>query len=443
MKYFARSNRLDTFLVAFLSLGTAFLILASAYGQIALRVDSPTDAGCGIENLREQIEALPENKSRLLAIIGDGVPGEFLVPDRPYNTQFAQGFDLHQGVSHALEEPIFHSILQSLAILSIDDGGNPVCARQIADFLAREPRLIGVVGHSTTSTTQEALPSYIHSNIPVVIPAATHPDLLEAGASNLFRLPSNDTIQSLVIADIVLTQFEAQNVFIVWDATPEASQYSEYLKTTIQHFLTDERFWGSLRDRPPVVEGSYPISLNPLNYSYLFKRIVSSEPDVVIFSGYGSLAREFLLGLDSEYSLYENLKRPKIMLTDGCKIPGIKGYGFETYLTFAAAPLSSFPAFEDYDGGPRISLYETMWTHESFEIFGYDAMVLLLTAIRGLAQSEDGVSRRQIIQWIREQRQRGRTAYSYTFDESGENFDHRYYCYSLTQELRLSSTWCG
>jgi ABC-type branched-subunit amino acid transport system substrate-binding protein len=379
--------------------------------------------------LPSAIDALLQRHNRFIALIGDGVPGSSLITDRPYNTQFAQGYDLYQGVQHALRNPALKNILAHVGVLYVDDGGNPRCAAEIADILSQRPELLGVIGHSTTACTKAALPAYKKSNIPVIIPAATNPALLVGHAHHSFRLPSNDYVQSLVIANVVVKQVKARSVFIVWDATDEAKQYSEYIKTEVQHFLTATEPLGLTREEVPVIEGVYPISLNPLNYSYLFRRIVSSEPDVVIFAGYGSLAREFLFGLSHEYATYPTKRLPQIILTDGCKIPGLQAYGFPVYITFAAKPLSNFPVFSNFDAGVPIGAFQKMYLMESYEVFGYDAATIFYSAIADAA-SRRSVSRAEIIATVAAGARFLPTAYQYEFVD-GENIRDRYYCYSV------------
>jgi len=302
----------------------------------------------------------------------------------------------------------------------------------LADVLRRRPQLLAVIGHSTTACTQAALPAYRTSNIPVLVPAATNPALLRGHERHTFRLPSNDCVQSRVLAHVVVNELKAKSVFVVWDATKEAEQYSEYIKNQVQHFITAPEEPGQTPDKVPVLEGSYPISLNPLNYSYLFARIVSSDPDVVIFAGYGSLAREFMLGLDHEYSRYPERRRPKIVLTDGCKIPGLQSYGFDAYITFAAKPLKSFSAFANFDAGAPIGGFQKMFLTESFEVFGYDAAIILFTAVSEAALKR-AVSRDDVMSTIRERARLYPTAYRYEFRD-GENERIRYYCYSVNRE---------
>lgn len=431
MDYFRRARRLDN--VVLICLGVLLLAAAALAlaGSLATQPSVPSDA-CGTRSLPSAITAALRTRTRFIALVGDGVPGQTLVVERPYSTQFAQGYDLYQGVQHALRTPALKSLLDKVGVVFIDDGGNPRCAAEIADILRQRPELIGVVGHSTTACTIAALPSYKKANIPVLIPAATNPALLAGHERHAFRLPSNDDVQALVIADMVVKQLKARSVFIIWDATAEAEQYSEYIKNQVQHLLTDASELGVTRDQMPIIEGSYPISLNPLNYSYLFRRIVSSDADIVIFAGYGSLAREFLLGLSHEYSIHPQRPKPRIILTDGCKIPGLQPYDFKTYITFAAKPLKAFPVFETFDAGTPIAGFQKMYLLESFEVFGHDAAMILLSAINE-ADTDGAVSRQHVIETIAKGVRSYPTAYQYEFS-NGENVRSRYYCYAVSDD---------
>lgn len=63
---------------------------------------------------------------------------------------------------------------------------------------------------------------------------------------------------------------------------------------------------GGRDSQPTVKPGSkikfkQPITFRPMNYEYLLKSISYNDTDVLIFCGYGSMAREFLNGLRLEY----------------------------------------------------------------------------------------------------------------------------------------------
>src|ERR1051325_1469385 len=147
---------------------------------------------CGIaDDLQQQLRSL--SNKRLLVVVGDGVKDKTMAMTRPYSSNYAQGWDLYEGVAYAAKKPPFQAISDQVEIVYVDDGGESRCAELISDEIIRSPRVIRVIGHATTGTTKIALANYKKADIPVIIPVATSP-LLTLNCENCFRLPSNDTI---------------------------------------------------------------------------------------------------------------------------------------------------------------------------------------------------------------------------------------------------------
>ncbi len=83
----------------------------------------------------------------------------------------------------------------------VPDSDTTETAKETASELRDDPTVLAVVGHSRSGTTLAALPLYAQAGIPVIMPAATSPDILvgpndssgnSQRFSNAFRLPPND-----------------------------------------------------------------------------------------------------------------------------------------------------------------------------------------------------------------------------------------------------------
>lgn len=379
---------------------------------------------CGIsEDLQQQLRS--SSNKLILVVVGDGVKDETLATTRPYSSNYAQGWDLYEGVAHAATKAPFQAISDQVEIVYVDDGGESRCAELISEEIIRSPRVIGVIGHATTGTTRVALANYKKADIPVIIPVATNPNLT-LGCDNCFRLPSNDTIQARAIADFAVNVLRGQNVYLVWDESPSAKDYSEVLQAEVVSLIGNK------------IKFKQPITFRPMNYEYLLKSISYNNTDVLIFCGYGSMAREFLNGLRFEYAGKEPpLKRPKVILSDGARIADIRqvalDFGFEAYLSFPGEKLSSKERYAS-ETPPREQ--ETTKIEESYEIFGYDALTLFSLAFKRI---KGNVSRQSL-----------RTAlipgtvpnsdlfYSYKF-QNGENIDPRYFIYAVHSDAIVKS----
>jgi hypothetical protein len=170
-----------------------------------------------------------------------------------------------------------------------------------------------------------------------------------------------------------------------------------------------------------------------MNYEYLLKSISYNNTDVLIFCGYGSMAREFLNGLRFEYVGKENfLKRPKVILSDGARISDIKEvstiFGFDAYLSFPSDKLASKRQFADFNPETPPRGQEKMKLEESYEIFGYDALSLFSFAFKNL---KGNISRQLLNESLRSESLEGNElSYNYKFVK-GENVDARYFVYEV------------
>jgi ABC-type branched-subunit amino acid transport system substrate-binding protein len=55
-----------------------------------------------------------------------------------------------------------------VALVALDDGGDPELARQVAESLVIDPAVVAVVGHWETATTETAVPIYTAANLPII-----------------------------------------------------------------------------------------------------------------------------------------------------------------------------------------------------------------------------------------------------------------------------------
>jgi branched-chain amino acid transport system substrate-binding protein len=408
----------------------AFFVILGIIGvkAILFRSDGETRAAemraCGIsEDLPQQLRS--SSNKLILVVVGDGVKDDTPAITRPYSSNYAQGWDLYEGVAHAAKKAPFRAVSDQVEIVYVDDGGESRCAELISEEIIRSPRVIGVIGHATTGTTKIALANYKKADIPVIIPVATNP-LLTLNCENCFRLPSNDTIQARAISDFAVNVLRGQNVYLVWDESPSAKDYSEVLQAEVVNLIGNK------------IKFKQPITFRPMNYEYLLKSISYNNTDVLIFCGYGSMAREFLNGLRFEYAGKEPpLKRPKVILSDGARISDIKqvalDFGFEAYLSFPGEKLSSK---EHYASETPPREQETTKVEESYEIFGHDALTLFALAFKRI---KGNVSR----QTLREALAPGSIPnselfYSYKF-QNGENIDPRYFIYAVHSDSIVKS----
>lgn len=87
-----------------------------------------------------------------------------------------------------------------IELLPYDDQGNPVRAAEIAREIAEDGRVIGVIGHQTSATSESAAPIYAEAGIPVITPTATADQI---GVDNewFFRTVFDNSTEGQGLAD--------------------------------------------------------------------------------------------------------------------------------------------------------------------------------------------------------------------------------------------------
>lgn len=87
-----------------------------------------------------------------------------------------------------------------IELLMYNDEGNPVKAAEIAAEIAQDDRVIGVIGHQTSATSETAAPVYAEAGIPVITPTATA-DQIGVGNDWFFRTVFDNSTEGQGLAD--------------------------------------------------------------------------------------------------------------------------------------------------------------------------------------------------------------------------------------------------
>jgi ABC-type branched-subunit amino acid transport system substrate-binding protein len=154
------------------------------------------------------------------------------------------------------------------------------------------------------------------------------------------------------------------------------------------------------------------------NFIELSTLIRDNGPSTIVFIGYGSTAIPFFDALRAAYSSVGADDRPVVVLTDGCLVPELNTSGFEVYLTFPHSSLREPVTAEDRKDFEVISTVLSQDSLLSYEILGYDAMLILGQAVQECLQS--GVDRDCIRSTLASGREFIGMAGAYKF-ERGEN----------------------
>lgn len=97
-----------------------------------------------------------------------------------------------------------------------DDKADAATGAQIATQVASDGSVLGWFGDIDSSVTSATLPILARADIPVLTAASSNPKLSTLGATNFFRLVTNDNYEGGVIADQLVTTFHRTKIAVAW-----------------------------------------------------------------------------------------------------------------------------------------------------------------------------------------------------------------------------------
>jgi branched-chain amino acid transport system substrate-binding protein len=113
-----------------------------------------------------------------------------------------------------------------LEAVLFDDRNEPREAESVANLIASDARVAGVIGHYTSGCALAAAPIYARSRIPMLTPSATVPELTRAqlapewpGARVVFRFVATDDMQGAFAGEYVARRLKKRRVAVVHDGT--------------------------------------------------------------------------------------------------------------------------------------------------------------------------------------------------------------------------------
>ncbi|NVZ81953.1 branched-chain amino acid ABC transporter substrate-binding protein [Pseudomonas yamanorum] len=215
---------------------------------------------------------------------------------------------------------------EQIKLVAGDDACEPKQAVAVANRLADQDKVIGVVGHFCSSNTIPASEVYADANIIMITPGSTNPQVTERGLSAVFRMCGRDDQQGIVAGDYIVDVLKGKKVAVINDK----DTYGKGLADATAAQLTK-------RGVKPVLEEG--LTRGEKDFSALVTKIRSTGADVVYFGGLhpeaGPLVRQIREA---------GLKDVKFMSDDGVvtdelvATAGGAQYVNGVYMTFGADP---------------------------------------------------------------------------------------------------------
>ena len=278
-----------------------------------------------------------------------------------------------------------------------DDMGDPKQAVNVANLLASDSKVAGVVGHFNSGCSIPAAPVYNDSKL-VMVSVSSNPALTALGLPNVARVVAKDDAQGAAAGALVAGKLGLKQVAVVDDSTP----YGQGLAA---------QFTSAFENAGGQVVAEEHINAGEVDFGALANRIKAKNPVAIYYAG--ALNQGGLLSKQSKES--------------GLKVPLIGGdmiYSAE-YITIAQpanaegdiATSLGLPLEQQPKGKEFTDKYKAEFgsAPEAYDSYAYDAAWSIINAIVKV-----GPERATVMKAVRDGSLDGVTGVV-AFDQNGDN----------------------
>ena len=255
----------------------------------------------------------------IVEVVANGVPkdGKPYTPDPDQHLQLV-GLDLWIGASAAYED-IKESQKGTESDLPFqlkgqNDTDDVEVAAGIAKSIQDDPRVLAVVGHGITQTTQTAAPFYSAARIPLVLALATADNAIRSNVTQKrlgigFRLsPSDNKVQAPAIAYFITTHIypnaaHSTTVHLYKSSADKAMSYSGPLCEETSAILSAEGINNHVFPVDTIQKAVEHVLTHPFQ-------------DFIVYCGYPTEAVQFVTALQEVYSKANAPKPPRFIFSD-------------------------------------------------------------------------------------------------------------------------------
>ena len=288
--------------------------------------------------------------------------------------QAASNIPIRNGVVLAVEEAKarFAKLGIKLEYVNADDQGSEEVGTVVAQRVAADPSVLGVVGHVNSSVSLRAMLVYARSNLLMISAASTNPGITTQGLSNVARVCGRDDVQGPIAAQFVRDILLYRRVFIV----NEGSEYGLGLANAFRAraIAIGLNVVGFVTNPDTSVSNAKP--LEPAFWRGLAQQIKLYQPQAVYYSGVDPQGGALVKAL-SAAGYGGSIIAPDGIDTDNfVKLAGPAAKG--VYYTSTAGLLSLLP-----NAGGFIKRFTARFNTapESYSAYAFDAANVVVEAI--------------------------------------------------------------
>ncbi len=364
---------------------------AGMLALVVLMLSTVALAGCGSNNEAEAPDTTPTE--RVEVKIG------FAAPLTGDNAVYGQG--MRRAVELAFKEANNSEEVMAagyeFVLRAEDDQADPKQAVNVANLLAGDTDVLGIIGHFNSGCTIPASPVYEDAGMAMVT-VSSNPQITSQGMRVVNRIVARDDAQGAYAGSLVLEDLGFDRVAVIDDSTPYGQGLAE------EFVLEFERLGGTVVSRDQI-------QTREVDFQALVTRLSGIEPQAVYYAG-----------AHTEGGLIS-----KQMGDAGFNVPVIGGdlIFSDEYIQIAGegnaegdvATILGLPIEQQARGQDFLAAYEAEYgvSPEAYDSYAYDAAVIFINAVL-----EAGPDREAIIEAIRAGSFDGVTGVI-EFDENGDN----------------------
>ena len=285
------------------------------------------------------------------------------------------GQSSHNGLTLAVEEINNQGgvLGKQIKLVAEDDQGKTNEVQTVVQKLINRDKVVAVVGEVASSLSLAAAPICQQSNIPMVTPASTNPEVTNVG-DYIFRVCFIDPFQATVMSKFALNSMKVKKVALLVD---QKNAYSTGLAENFKRVFTE--MGGEI-----VAEQKY--SAGDKDFKAQLTSLKSANPEAIFIPGYYTelnlisiQARE--IGITVPLFGGDGWESEKLL--EGKAKDALEGCFFSTHVSIE-------------DPNPKIQNFITKYkekygsTPDAMAFLSYDAGMILFDAIKR-AGSTDGV----------------------------------------------------
>ncbi len=278
-----------------------------------------------------------------------------------------------------------------------DDMGDPKQAVNVANLLASDIGVAGIVGHFNSGCSIPASPVYNNVKLAMVT-VSSNPALTAQGLPNVARVVAKDDAQGAAAGELVADKLGFKSVAVIDDSTP----YGQGLA---------EQFVKAFTAKGGTIAIQESVQANEVDFNALVTRTRDKKPEAIYYAG--GLNQGALL---SKQSKEAGLKVPliggdMIYSADYVKVAG-KDNAEGDIATSLGLPLEQQPKGTEF-----LEKYKAKFGEDpqAYDSYAYDAAWIIMNAV-----VKAGAERAAVMDAVRNGTLDGVTG-QIAFDENGDN----------------------